>query len=92
MPYKIISDTGGAFRQDFIEQLQQMGVDHHPSSAYNSRNNSLTERGVLQLSELTFVINSHVQHDECGSNNNRFLDRSVRSGLPNFSLGLDHEI
>ena len=37
----------------------------------------------LQISEIIFAINSHVSQDGTGSNNDRFLGRSVRSGLPN---------
>ena len=31
LPYKIISDTGGALRDDFMKQLHEMGVNQHPA-------------------------------------------------------------
>ena len=34
-PYKVISDTGPAFRIDFIKQLLTLDVKHKPSSAYH---------------------------------------------------------
>ena len=76
LPYKIISDTGGGFRDNFFKQLQEMGVSQHPSSAYHSESNSLAERAVrslkdvlkkssgritdLHISEIVFAINAHV--------------------------------
>ena len=73
----------------------------HPSSAYNSASNSLAERAVqslknvlrkssdrlneLQLMEICMAINSHVSMEGSGSNNGRFLGRSVRSFLPNLN-------
>ena len=85
-----------------------MGITHHPSSAYNPSFNSLAERGIrsvktilkktpgrlsdIQLDEVIFALNSHVQPNEQESNNDRFLQRSVRSGLPNsVNLELDPE-
>ena len=49
LPYKIISDTGRGFRDNFIKQLQEMGVNQHPSSAYHSESNSLAERAIRSL-------------------------------------------
>ena len=79
LPYKVISDTGGGFRDDFIKQLQEMGVNQYPSSAYHSESNSLTERAVrslkdvlkkssgritdLHISEIVFAINAHMSAD-----------------------------
>ena len=40
-PYKIISDSGGAFRKTFIEKLKILGVKHTHSSAYHPQSNSL---------------------------------------------------
>ena len=93
LPYKIISDTGGGFRDDFIKQLQEMGVNQHPSSAYHSESNSLAERAVrslkdvlkkssgritdLHISEIVFAINPQVSAEETGSNNDHILGRSV---------------
>ena len=37
----------------------------------------------LQLMEICMAINSHVSMEGSGSNNDRFLGRSVRSFLPN---------
>ena len=48
-PYKIISDSGGGLRDDFIKQLEGLGIVHKPSSAYHSASNSLTERAVQPL-------------------------------------------
>ena len=50
-PYKVISDTGPAFRDDFIRQLLTFNIKHKPSSAYRPQSNSLAERGV-QLSRM----------------------------------------
>ena len=36
----------------------------------------------LHISEIVFAINSHMSQEGTGSNNDRFLGRSVRSGLP----------
>ena len=35
------------------------------------------------MDEITFAINAHVSSEGIGSNNDRFLGRSVRSKLPN---------
>ena len=48
-PYKIISDTGKGFRDDFIKQLEELGVNQKPSSAYHSESNSPAERAVGSL-------------------------------------------
>ena len=48
-PYKIISDSGGAFRKTFIEQLKILGVKHTHSSAYHLQSNSLAERAVQSV-------------------------------------------
>ena len=45
-PYKVISDTGPAFRDDFIKQLLTLDVKHKPASAYHPQSNSLADRGV----------------------------------------------
>ena len=37
----------------------------------------------LHLAEITFAINSHVSSEGSGTNNDRFLGRSVRNKLPN---------
>ena len=68
-PYKIISDSGGGLRDDFINQLEELGIVHKPSSAYHS--------------EIAFAINSHISQEGSGSNNDRFLGRSVRTRIPN---------
>lgn len=76
-----------------------MNIRHNPSSAYHSASNSLAERAVgslksvlrkssdklneLQLMELCFAINFHVSIKGSGSNNERFLGRSVRTRVPN---------
>ena len=48
-PYKIISDSGSGLRDDFINQLEKLGIDHKPSSAYHPASNSLAERAVQSL-------------------------------------------
>ena len=48
-PYKIISDSGGGLRDDFIKQLEGLGIVHKPSSAYHSASNSLAECAVQSL-------------------------------------------
>ena len=48
LPYKVISDTGGGFRDEFIKQLQEMGVKQQPSSAYHSESISRMHLGILQ--------------------------------------------
>ena len=69
------------------------------SSAYHPQSNSLAERAVgslknslkkspqgmskLFLKEIVFEINSTVSQEMTGSANDRFLNRSVRSLLPN---------
>ena len=45
-PYKVISDTGPAFREEFMKQLLTLDVKHKPASAYHPQSNSLAERGV----------------------------------------------
>ena len=98
-PYKIISDSGGAFRTTFIEQLKLLGVKHTHSSAYHPQINSLAERSVqsvksslrkspervtkLYLDEIVFGINSTSSQEATGSANNRFMGRSIRTLLPN---------
>ena len=73
-PYKIIADGGPAFREDFIEQLLTLNINHVPSTAYHPQSNSMAERGVLSvktglkksaerltkqhLNELIFAINT----------------------------------
>ena len=56
-PYKIISDTGGGFRDDFITQLEELGIKQKPSSAYHSESNSLAERAV---GSLKIVLKNHL--------------------------------
>ena len=98
-PYKIISDSGGGLRDDFVKQLEGLGIVHKPSSAFHSASNSLAERAVqslksvlrksseklddLHLGEISFAINSHVSQEGTGSNNDRFLRCSVRTRIPN---------
>ena len=48
-PYKIIADGGGGFRDDFITQLEGLGIDQKPSNAYHSESNSPAERAVGSL-------------------------------------------
>ena len=98
-PYKIISDGGPAFREDFIKQLLTYNIEHKPSSAYHPESNSLAERGVRSvkdgikksavritkqhLNELTFAINMTTSSEGTGNPAERFFGRSVRSRLPN---------
>ena len=98
-PYRVISDSGGAFRKTFIEKLKLLRVKHKHSSAYHPQSNSLAERAVgslknslkkspekmskLFLREIVFEINSTVSQEMTGSANDRFLNRSIRSLLPN---------
>merc|ERR1712208_104518 len=98
-PYRIISDSGGAFRKSFIENLKLHNVKHKHSSAYHPQSNSLAERAVgsfknslnkspdklskLSLREIVFEINSMVSQEMTGSANYRFLNKSIRSLLPN---------
>ena len=98
-PYKVISDTGPAFREDFIRQLLTFNIKHKPSSAYHPQSNSLAERGVQSaknclgksstrltrqhLDEITFAINDTASSEGTGSANDRFFGRSIRSKLPN---------
>ena len=98
-PYRVISDSGGAFRKTFIEKLKLFNVKHKHSSAYHPQSNSLAERAVgslknsfkkspekmskLFLREIVFEINSTVSQEMTGSANDRFLNRSIRSLLPN---------
>ena len=95
----MISNTGPAFRTDFIKQLLTLDVKHKPSSAYHPQSNSLAERAVqslknclrksssrftnMHLDEITFAINLTASHEGTGSANERFLGRSVRSRMPN---------
>ena len=48
-PYKIISDSGGGLRDNFVTQLEELGIKHKPSSAYHSESNSLAEPAVGSL-------------------------------------------
>ena len=90
-PYKVISDTGPAFRDDFIKQLLTLDVKHKPASAYHPQSNSLAERGVqsvknclrksssrftkTHLDEITFAINSTASSEGTGSANECFFGR-----------------
>ena len=76
-----------------------MNVKHKHSLAYHPQSNSLAERAVgslknslkkspermskLFLKEIVFEINSTVSQEMTGSANDRFLNRSIRSLLPN---------
>ena len=98
-PMRVISDDGGAFRNDFIEKLRKLNIRHKHSSAYHPESNSLAERAVgslkgslrkspkvmtaVALKEIIFQINSNISQDMTGSANDRFLMRSVRSNMPN---------
>ena len=98
-PYKVKSDTGLAFREDFIKQRLTFNIKHKPSSAYHPQSNSLAERGVQSLknglrksairltrqhlNELTFAINDTTSSEGTGSPNERFFGRLVRSRLLN---------
>ena len=98
-PIRVISDSGGAFRKTFVKKLKEFNVGHKHSSAYHPQSNSLAERAVgslknslkkspqgmskLFLKEIVFEINSTVSQEMTGSANDRFLNRSVRSLLPN---------
>ena len=48
-PYKVISDSGGRLRDDFVKQLEGLGIVHKLSSAYHSASNSLAEHAVQSL-------------------------------------------
>ena len=98
-PLRVISDAGGGFRNDFKKKLKILNVKHKYSSAYHPQSNSLAERAVgslknsfkkspnyiskLDLKEIVFQINSNISAEMTGSANDRFLMRSVRSGMPN---------
>ena len=85
LTYKIISDSGGGLRDDFINQLEKLGNDHKPSSANHPASNSLAERTVqslksilrkspenldnIGLGELCFAINNHDSQEGSGTNN-----------------------
>ena len=72
-----------------------MNISHTPSSAYNLASNraaqslknvlrkSSVQMNELQLMENCTALNSHVSMEGSGSNNDRFLGRSVHSFLPN---------
>ena len=49
LPFKVISDGGGGFKNTFIEELKNIAITHHPSSDYNPRSNSLAERGIISV-------------------------------------------
>ena len=61
-PYRIISDSGGAFRKTFKEKLKLLGVKHRHSSAYHPQSNSLAERAVGSVKN-NFGINSTVSQE-----------------------------
>ena len=98
-PYKVISDTGPAFRDDIIKQLLTLDVKHKPASAYHPQSNSLAERGVqsvkyclrkssssftkTHMDKITFAINDTASSEGTGSANERFFGRSIRSRMPN---------
>merc|ERR1712055_813112 len=98
-PYKVISYTGPAFREDYIKQLLTFNIKHKPSSPYHPQSNSLAERGVQSvknglrkssirltrqhLYEITFAINGTASSEGTGSANEIFFGRSIRSKLPN---------
>ena len=48
-PYRVISDSGGAFRKTFIEKLKKFNLRHKHSSAYHPQSNSLAERAIGSL-------------------------------------------
>ena len=76
---------------DFITQLEELGIKHKQSSAYYSELNSLAERAVgslkivlkkssdrlteLHLAEIAFAINSHVSAE--GSGSHRFFKENL---------------
>ena len=92
---RLISDDGGAFRNDFIRKLKHLNIRHKHSLAYHPQSNSLAERAVgslkntlkkspkflskIDFKQIIFQINSNISEDMIGSANNRFLMRSVRS-------------
>merc|ERR1712105_457411 len=75
-PMRVISDDGGAFRNDFIEKLRKLNIRHKHSSAYHPESNSLAECAVgslkstlrkspkviskVALKEIIFQINSNI--------------------------------
>ena len=81
-PYKMISDSGGGLRDNFITHLEGLGIIHKQSRAYHSESKSLAERAVgslknilrkssdrldeLYLAEIAFAINSHISQDGSG--------------------------
>merc|ERR1712030_247580 len=48
-PMPVISDDGGAFRNDFREKLRKLNIRHNYSSVYHPESNSLPERAVGSL-------------------------------------------
>ena len=63
-PYKVISDSGGGLRDDFINQLEKLGIAHKPSSAYHPASNSLAEMAVQSLKSV--LRKSSEKLDEVG--------------------------
>ena len=48
-PFRVISDSGGAFCKTFLEKLKKYNVRHKHSSAYHHQSNSFAERAVGSL-------------------------------------------
>ena len=45
-PKMIVSDSGPSFRGEFIQSLEDLHIDHSPSSAYMASRNGRSERAV----------------------------------------------
>ena len=94
---EVKSDNGSSFRKEWEEELNKLGVRVMHSSAYNSQSMGLVERSVGTLKEILhknnnlsqLLLNEQIfafnlkEDGERGSNNTRFYERGVRSGLPN---------
>ena len=54
-PKMVVSDSGPSFRGEFIQSLQDLHIDHSPSSAYMAKTNGRSERAVALVKKRLFL-------------------------------------
>ena len=93
-PMTLVTDSGPAFRNNFEEEFDKMGVRVEHSSAYNPSTQSVGGQSEALVEEVSkhipiavvrngFALNTKFQPNDTGSPTSRFYGRDVRGSLPN---------